>query len=492
MIEFEDALDRQKPTYIAKDKEINFAHQESQNIFRRLVERGRVGIFLADIKGYLFYVNHAFVRTLGYETKDHVLGKNLADIIFRTPGKRKEFLRILNETGSVPDFELRVARSDNMEIVLSVTSNLIDDSEGRAVGVEGIVHDVTENNKLEGALLKEKQKLEQLLDFDETISSIKDFDEMVQCVVDQAAKILEVQKCSLMILDDQKKSLSIAGAQGLTKKVIQETEVQLGEMISGVVAQDGQPLLVRNIEYDRKFQRANKPTYSSRSFMIVPIKLGDKVAGVINVSDKIVKNDGDQTIKMSHEEAFDEVDLRVLCAIAREVSVAFENVKLYKELSSLAATDPVTDIYNYRQFSKSLDYEIKRCRRNNAPLCVIMIDIDDFKPYNDTFGHEEGDVLLKSLGQVFQEQLREVDIISRYAGDEFAIILPDTDIEGAQNASRKIQEAIDRFPFPKEVTLSFGIAGYVGEISQYQLILNADKALRRAKEEGKNRICVSE
>ncbi|HQP10304.1 MAG TPA: diguanylate cyclase, partial [Candidatus Omnitrophota bacterium] len=417
---------------------------------------------------------------------------NLADIIFKNRLKRQEFLKKLNETGTIPDYELKVARRDHLEITLSVTGNLIEDSDGKPIGLEGMIHDVTEKNRLEETVLTEKQKLEQLLEFDETISSIKEFDELVHCVIDQVTRILEVQKCSLMVLNDQTKTLSIVGERGLTGKIVKETRIKLGEMISGAVAQDGQPLLVRNIEYDRKFQRNNRPTYLGRSFMIVPIKLGDRVVGVINVADKVPQRGFEKEIRMSREEAFNEVDLRVLCAIAREVSVAFENVKLYKELNSLAVTDPLTHIYNYRQFSKSLDYEIKRCRRNNVPLCVMMIDVDDFKAYNDALGRPEGDALLKSLGQIFQGQLREVDIICRYAGDEFAVILPDTDLDGARHAGRKIQDAVKRFGFRREITLSLGAAGYLGDMSTYRLILNADEALYRAKKEGKNRLCVYE
>ena len=118
-----------------------------------------------------------------------------------------------------------------------------------------------------------------------------------------------------------------------------------------------------------------------------------------------------------------------------------------------------------------------------------MIDLDDFKLYNDTFGHQEGDTLLKNLGKIFKEHLREVDIVCRYAGDEFSVILPDTDVDGAVHAAEKIQTAVGDFPFKKPVTLSFGIAGYSKNLTQYQLILNADKALYGAKRKGKH--CVS-
>ncbi|MCK5260372.1 MAG: diguanylate cyclase [Candidatus Omnitrophica bacterium] len=492
MIEFEETGNFKKPTYIAREKELNLAHPESQHMFRRLVERGHISIFIADIKGYLFYVNHAFVGMLGFETKDDILGTNLADMIFQDSGKRAEFLRKINKTGFVRDYRVEMIRSDHVSVILSVTSNLVENDKGVVIGIEGIVHNVTRRNQLEEDLMTEKKKLEQLLEFDEAVSPIKDFDELAECVVERTAKILEVMKCSLMVLGDETGTLSIAVARGLSDEVVKEAKVKLGEMIAGVVAKDGQPLLVRNIEYDRKFQRANRPTYLGRSFMIAPITLGEKVVGVINVSDKILKKGMNSNVPPNYEQAFGDVDLKILCSISREVSTAFENIQLYEQLNSLAVTDPLTHIYNYRQFSKSLDYEIKRCQRKNIPLCVIMIDIDDFKSYNDAFGHPEGNSLLKNLGRIFRDQLREVDIVCRYAGDEFAVILPDTDIEGAERAAQKVQNAVGRFSFRKKVTLSIGAAGYVDGITQYRLIQNADKALYQAKRDGKNRICVSQ
>jgi diguanylate cyclase (GGDEF)-like protein/PAS domain S-box-containing protein len=490
MIKFEEADGQKRLTYIARSKEINLAHPESQFMFRRLVEKGYSGIFMADILGYLFYVNHAFVGMLSYDTKDDIIGMNLADVVFKDPDKRGVFLKKLNSIGFVQDYELDLVRHDGLDVVLSVTASTIESSEGTVIGIEGFVHDMTERSNFDDILISEKQKLEQILEFEEVISAIKEFDELVECVVERLTKVLDAQKCSIMLLDAEKKTLKVAGAKGISNLIVKNARIELGEPIAGVVAGEGQPLLVKNIEYDKKFQRANRPTYFGRSFMIVPMKLEDKVVGVINVSDKIIRKALHKGSRLNYEETFTAIDLRILCAVAREVSVALGNIELFKELNSLAVTDPLVHIYNYRQFSKSLDYEIKRSRRTESSLCVIMIDVDDFKSYNDTFGHPEGDNLLRHLGQIFKSQLREVDIVCRYAGDEFTIILPDTNIDGARRAAEKIKEAVEKFSFKKPVTLSIGLASYTSDISQHELIVNVDKALYRAKKEGKNRIWV--
>ena len=186
--------------------------------------------------------------------------------------------------------------------------------------------------------------------------------------------------------------------------------------------------------------------------------------------------------------SFNEIDLRILGATAREVAVALENMELYKQLNYLTITDPLTLIYNYRQFTQSLNFEIKRRQRVPGNLCLIFMDIDDFKLYNDTLGHLEGDELLKEFGKILKSQLRETDIVCRYAGDEFAIILPDITIDGAKTAAEKIRQAIEKTQFKMPVTISLGVAAYTKGLTQHEFILKADRALYEAKRAGKNRV----
>jgi len=319
IIKFEELGENNKSFSITKEAAASLAHPESQFMFHRLVEKGYSGIFMADVKGYIFYLNHALVSLLGHNNKNDILGGNLADILFKDIEGRARFLEQLNKTSFVKDYELQLTRKDGIDVVLSVTANFSENKSGRIVGIDGIVHEITDKNRLEEALSIEKRKLEQILELDEEIGSIKEFDQLVNCVVERASIILEAKKCSLMMVDDAKKMLMVAGAKGMSDEIYKKAKMKVGEPIAGVVAGNGQPLLVKNIEYDRKYQRANKASYFGRSFMIVPIKLGEKVAGVINVSDKILKDNVVKRSKLNYEEVFNEIDLRILCAIAREV-----------------------------------------------------------------------------------------------------------------------------------------------------------------------------
>jgi two-component system cell cycle response regulator len=159
-----------------------------------------------------------------------------------------------------------------------------------------------------------------------------------------------------------------------------------------------------------------------------------------------------------------------------------------------AITDKLTGLYNRRYFDHFLDFEIKRSSRQNASLALLMIDIDNFKQINDTFGHLFGDKILNKLGDIVKSIIRETDLAARYGGEEFSIVMSNTGLEEAAEIAERMRKAISAYNFDiKELptTVSIGIALYpLDSTSLQDLISNADRALYRAKHEGKNQVCV--
>jgi diguanylate cyclase (GGDEF)-like protein len=159
-----------------------------------------------------------------------------------------------------------------------------------------------------------------------------------------------------------------------------------------------------------------------------------------------------------------------------------------------AITDKLTGLYNRRYFDHFLDFEIKRSSRQNASLALLMIDIDNFKQINDTFGHLFGDKILNKLGDIVKSIIRETDLAARYGGEEFSIVMSNTGLEEAAEIAERMRKAISAYNFDiKELptTVSIGIAVYpLDSTSLQDLISNADRALYRAKHEGKNQVCV--
>jgi diguanylate cyclase (GGDEF)-like protein len=301
---------------------------------------------------------------------------------------------------------------------------------------------------------------------------------LIDFVISQSSTILESERCSLMLLDENTGELHIRGAIGLDDKIIKESKLNLGEDIAGLVAQQGKPLLVKIVDTDERISRGNLPFYKSRSFLSVPIMLDQKLIGVVNVTDK----------KNSERNVYTELDLKILLAIVRHAAVAIENAQLYKELKYLTITDPLTNLYNYRHLMESLKYEISRFNHFKRPLCLMLIDVDDFKDYNDAFGHLEGDLLLKKVSALLKQTLRDVDIVCRYAGDEFVVILGETKIAEAKLLAKKVMTAVKKLKLNRDMTLSIGLAKCVKIMNRHALILKADSALYQAKKDGKNRI----
>lgn len=467
--------------YIAKDKEINLLYPDSQAMFRKLVETIKIGIYMADAQGTLFYVNQAFVEMLGYSSKDELLSRNLAKELYAHPADRETFLKAMAEHGGyIQDYQVKNLRKDGSVAILSATSNFIRNDRGDIIGVEGVVHDITDKKQLEENLQFERNKLEQLLFFDEKVSSIHKLDDLVDFIVRKSTDILNARKCSLMLFDQTTKELCIRAAKGLDEEVIEKTRVRLGDPIAGIVAQQGENVLVNNIEYDKRFQRSNRNSYQSRSFMVASIKIAGKLLGVINVADK----------ESSQGNIFTATDLKILSSITREAAVAIENAKLYKELEYLAVIDPMTSLCNYRCFVKDINTEIERSRRFGAPLSLMMIDIDNFKGYNDKHGHLEGDALLRKVAETIKQTLRSVDEVSRYGGDEFSVILPETTAAQAEGVGLKLLDAISKITLKEKVAISIGIAEYSNSLDRLELVSRADRALYRAKREGRNRVCL--
>ena len=189
-------------------------------------------------------------------------------------------------------------------------------------------------------------------------------------------------------------------------------------------------------------------------------------------------------------------DRLVLQAVASELVVAIENSQLYKLTKRLAITDELTGLYNYRYLQQRLDEEIERAKRYHKDLSLLMLDIDDFKGFNDSHGHMTGDTALADVAGVLLSVVREVDVVARYGGEEFSIILPETDAAGAFVVAEKIRETMSLYEFEDaggqrrcHLTCSLGLATYPSHAQDKESLLKlADGALYRAKEGGKDRV----
>jgi len=154
--------------------------------------------------------------------------------------------------------------------------------------------------------------------------------------------------------------------------------------------------------------------------------------------------------------------------------------------------DELTQVHNRRYFDRAMQREVNRARRHEEPLSLFLFDIDDFKSYNDSFGHREGDDLLRRVGRLLLATFRSEDVPCRYGGEEFVVILPETDAAHAHLVAERFRETIARLDGPRKATISGGIAEFpVHGVEPGALFLQADRTMYRAKAEGKDRILIA-
>jgi diguanylate cyclase (GGDEF)-like protein len=197
-----------------------------------------------------------------------------------------------------------------------------------------------------------------------------------------------------------------------------------------------------------------------------------------------------------HGRAFDETEYELFSYLTGQAAVSIENVDLHEIVQMQAVTDELTGLFNLRHFHETLDGEIERSRRFGTDVGMAMLDIDDFKRINDTFGHQQGDLVLLEVGRVLRSLSRDIDEPARYGGEEMAVILPQTDVNGAQLLAERMRSAIEALRINRldgegvlNVTASFGVASLPTCASDKDaLIAEADAALYRAKRAGKNRV----
>ena len=226
--------------------------------------------------------------------------------------------------------------------------------------------------------------------------------------------------------------------------------------------------------------------YKTKSFISYPISIAGRKIGVLNVTDK---SGG----------VYDEVDLSLLDIIGPQVALAVERAEWQEraiEFQLMSITDPLTTLPNRRYLEERLTEELNRSKRYDYPMSFLMIDIDDFKSYNDNNGHQAGDLALQITAHCLKAALRSADIASRYGGEEFCILLPQTSVAEAGVIADRIRHRVSTTHFPHgkaqplgRVSISIGVATYSTIVNSAETVIAAaDRALYQAKSLGKDRV----
>jgi len=377
--------------------------------------------------------------------------------------------------------------NERIEAIICVFEQELTDEEIRIIrALRDYIQITIENQGLRLSIDKKSEEvLSLLLDTSRLIAPLLDTENLFQTILERSIQLLNAEQGSLMLIDHDTSELLIKARKGVGD--ILKTRLRKDECIAGRVVDTERPLLVEDVERHPLVRRTNRPHYKTKSFISVPIKVEDRVEGVINITDKIDRK------------RFDEHDLKMLEAFTASASIAIQRNLFYKEterLKRLSITDPLTSLYNRRYINERIKEEITRFKRYKQPFTLLMLDIDGFKAYNDEYGHIKGDHVLKTFADVLSTSLRTIDIAGRFGGDEFLVILSQTSkadaISLGERLKKEVNNRLSTFtpdPQKKKMTISMGIATFPDDAPSFEDVLEkVDEALYLAKKGGGNRI----
>ncbi len=299
----------------------------------------------------------------------------------------------------------------------------------------------------------------------------------------QGAKELVHAKAALLALldlDGNVQSISTSGLK-IDPESMQGPISRIG--LFGLAYTERKPCLLDRLEGNSLWNETPAHEPLIQQLLSLPFIREGQVIGVLTVLNK--------------EESFTQQDIDTLLTLAVHSTLAIENARFLEETERMAVTDGLTGLYNHKEFQKRLAEEVERGTRYGKEFSLLMIDIDHFKVFNDTHGHPTGDAILKEIVKITRKCIRTVDIAARYGGEEFAVILPETNAEGAKTVAERIQQSMGDSPFQvpgghrAHLSVSIGISLFPSDANKREeLIIAADEALYFAKNAGRNRVCL--
>ncbi len=269
--------------------------------------------------------------------------------------------------------------------------------------------------------------------------------------------------------------------------LVKNFQVPAQEPEGGILAKafnEGLPLHIKKENYVNFEKDPLFSVFTSDECVVVPLKARDKTIVADNFFTKRLINKD---------------EIRILVTFANQAGMAIENSKLYERTLNKAHRDSLTDLWNHGYFQFILEKKLRLAKDSLSFLSLIMLDIDNFKNYNDTWGHQKGDKILEKISQIIVDSSRKVDCVCRYGGEEFAVVLPDASRKDGLIIAERIRSNIENFKFSEgadhpvlKITVSVGIASFPDDGNKKsELIQAADKALYEAKRSGKNKVCCA-
>ncbi len=333
--------------------------------------------------------------------------------------------------------------------------------------------------------ISEAGRIKACLEIGKLLTSTLKLKEVLEVIIQKARQLIDAQNWSLLLKDESTGELVFKIVEGNNHEFLKGVRIAKGAGIVSQVVKTGVPLFISNVNKDPWFNsEIDKVTgFKTRSIVCIPLKIHGKTLGVIEI------------VNVKNMRTFKSRDLPVVTILADYAAIAIENSRHLSKIRKMTVTDEYTGLYNARYLHNVLEKLLKKAHEKKTGLAVVFVDIDDFKTIVDEYGHLAGTQVLKEVGETISNGLNKKDILIKYGGDEYVIVLPDSDKKTAISRIQKILKSLRSSTYlkkekhPVRVTASFGIAMYPEDAkTKKDLLLAADNSMYRVKKTCKNSV----
>lgn len=470
------------------------AIEASEEHFRDLVQNSSDVTMILTPAGDISYVSASAGKVLGCPADQ------LADAPISRHAHPDDVERVgswlaecIERPGGTPTVEFRFRHSeDKWRYVEAIGNSRVDTPS--VGGVVANVRDVTERRRTEDQLAAQGIELEEqnseltaLQQVSEVASRTTSMDELLGQVLETITQIGMFQDCrvgGILVAEGERLRLASYIGDPTSEFIRSHEDLRFGECLCGIAAQTGELIVSDNCDNDER-HTIRYPGMTPHGHVIAPLRVMDQVVGVLYFYVPVGTTIDDRM-------------RQTLVAVGDQVGTAIENVRLYEQTKELSLHDPLTGLANRRLMQIALQENFARARRLGRQFSVIMMDLDLFKDYNDRYGHAAGDRLLAEVANLVLTEVREIDLVVRFGGEEFLVILPEAKTHDAVEVAERIRGRIIGADFfhaqdmpPSHITISLGVAAYRESVTtDAELLSMADQAMYAAKRFGRNRVEV--
>lgn len=452
----------------------------SKDIYRTITEHSTTGIYILNRDKKFVFVNKTMEKLLGY-TREELLVINYLELV--SPDYRAEVEKMTNQalTGDIKGLPLRpqfmVVRKNGEKMWVENIPTLVK-YKGK-IAILGNVRDITRQKIMEkrtensGILYRELGK---------AVNLSSNLGQLCEKDLNALKKVVNCDMADILIYNPDKNTLNLCAQLGfpdeLKVKTIVEQKVEKKECkVAAFSAHTRKSLFIKNMQEHglARYAHSLLKKYNITQMYTIPLISGTKLEGVLQVLVQLGKS-------------LSKNDREILDIVSEQIAAGIAKIRAEERLKELIQKDHLTALYNHQYFWEKFEEQKNREERWGEVYSVIYLDIDNFKRCNDTYGHLEGDRILKILGKILTGCVRKMDSACRYGGEEFVILCPHTHKEQARRLAERIQDEIHRTLYPKyKITMSIGVTD---SKTAKNPVRAADKAMYEAKKEGKNRIKI--